>query len=57
MEKIKNYDEIYAIPMYPHHSQTTTLSSIEDFMDCAKSYKIEQKVKTIDSYYDNPILQ
>ena len=55
MEKIKNYDEIYAIPMYPHHSQTTTLSSIEDFMDCAKSYKIEQKVKTIDSYYDNPL--
>ena len=55
IEKIKNYDEIYAIPMYPHHSQTTTLSSIEDFMDCAKSYKIEQKVKTIDSYYDNPL--
>ncbi len=55
MEKIKNYDEIYAIPMYPHHSQTTTLSSIEDFIDCAKSYKIEQKVKTIDSYYDNPL--
>jgi ferrochelatase len=55
IEKIKNYDEIYAIPMYPHHSQTTTLSSIEDFMDCAKSYKIDHKVKTIDSYYDNPL--
>ena len=31
IEKLKNYDEIYAIPMYPHYSSTTTKSSIEDF--------------------------
>lgn len=53
IEKVKDYDEIYAIPMYPHHSRTTTLSSIEDFISCAKSFKIEHKIKTIDYYYDN----
>ncbi|MCT7404837.1 ferrochelatase [Aliarcobacter cryaerophilus] len=53
IEKVKHYDEIYAIPMYPHHSRTTTLSSIEDFISCAKKFKIEHKIKTIDYYYDN----
>ena len=53
IEKVKDYDEIYAIPMYPHHSRTTTLSSIEDFISCAKKFKIEHKIKTIDYYYDN----
>lgn len=53
IEKVKNYDEIYAIPMYPHYSRTTTLSSIEDFISCAKKFKIEHKIKTIDYYYDN----
>ncbi|AYJ78063.1 ferrochelatase [Aliarcobacter cryaerophilus] len=53
IEKVKHYDEIYAIPMYPHHSRTTTLSSIEDFISCAKKFKIEDKIKTIDYYYDN----
>ena len=53
IEKVKDYDEIYAIPMYPHYSRTTTLSSIEDFISCAKKFKIEHKIKTIDYYYDN----
>ncbi|MCT7470913.1 ferrochelatase [Aliarcobacter cryaerophilus] len=53
IEKVKHYDEIYAIPMYPHYSRTTTLSSIEDFISCAKKFKIEHKIKTIDYYYDN----
>jgi ferrochelatase len=52
-EKIKDYDEIYAIPMYPHYSSTTTKSSIEDFMKTAKKYKCEHKIKTIDSYFDD----
>ena len=53
LEKLKNYDEIYAIPMYPHCSSTTTKSSIEDFMKIAKKYNLDKKVKTIDSYYNN----
>jgi ferrochelatase len=52
MPKLKNYDEIYAIPMYPHYSSTTTKSSIEEFMKVAKKYNLHNKIKTIDSYYD-----
>ena len=53
MAKIKHYDEIYAIPMYPHYSNTTTKSSIEDLLKFAKMYGIDKKIKTIDSYFDD----
>lgn len=50
-----DYDEIYALPMYPHYSSTTTKSSVEDFVKSAKKYGLDKKIKTIDSYYDNEI--
>jgi len=53
--KIKHYDEIYAIPMYPHYSSTTTKSSIEDLKRFAKMYGVEDKIKTIDDFYDNKL--
>ena len=30
LKDLGDYDEIYAIPMYPHYSSTTTKSSIEE---------------------------
>jgi ferrochelatase len=51
--KIKHYDEIYAIPMYPHYSSTTTKSSFEDLQKFAKMYGVDKKLKTMDSYYDD----
>lgn len=53
--RIKHYDEIYAIPMYPHYSNTTTKSSYEDLQRFAKMYGVVDKLKTIDSYYDDTI--
>jgi len=53
MPKLKNYDNIYAIPMYPHYSSTTTKSSIEDLRKEAKKHCLEAKIKTLDSYYDD----
>jgi len=53
MSKLRNYDEIYALPMYPHYSSTTTKSSIEDFEKYAKKFGIKAPIKTIDSYYDD----
>lgn len=55
LEKLRNYDEIYAIPLYPHYSSTTTKSSIEDFVNIAKKYNLDGKIRTIDSYYDNKL--
>lgn len=55
MKDLVEYDEIFAFPMYPHYSQTTTKSSIEDFIESAKKYGIEHKIKTIESYYDDEL--
>jgi len=55
MGKLTSYNEIYAIPMYPHYSSTTTKSSIEDLQKEAKKYGIENKIKTIDHYYDDKL--
>ena len=53
VQKLKEYDEIVALPMYPHYSSTTTKSSIEDFEKAAKNIGLKAKIKTIESYYDN----
>jgi ferrochelatase len=54
LQELKNVDEIYAIPLYPHYSSTTTLSSIEDFEENIKKQGIDAKVRTLDSYYKHP---
>ena len=55
MPKLSGYDAIYAIPLYPHYSSTTTRSSIEDLYHEARKYGCESKIKTIDSYYDDTL--
>lgn len=54
LQGLKNVDEIYAIPLYPHYSSTTTLSSMEDLEENIKKQGINAKVKTLDSYYKHP---
>lgn len=53
LKELTQYDEIYAIPMYPHYSSTTTKSSIEELQKWAKKLNIKAKIKTLDSYYEN----
>ena len=53
LKDLGDYDEIYAIPMYPHYSSTTTKSSIEELQKWAKKLKLKAKIKTLDSYYDD----
>lgn len=50
---LQDVDEIYAIPLYPHYSKTTTLSSMEDLTQTLKKYNIGAKLKTIDSFYSD----
>lgn len=54
VEKLKEVDEIYAIPMYPHYSSTTTLSSMEDLEESMKKMGIKAKLKTLEHYYKHP---
>jgi ferrochelatase len=53
LKNLTNYDEIYAIPLYPHYSLTTTNSSFEDLFKEAKKLNIDKKIKKIDFYYAN----
>ena len=54
IERLKEVDEIYAIPLYPHHSSTTTLSSMDDLHATIQKYGIAAKLKTIPHYYSHP---
>jgi ferrochelatase len=51
--KLTHYDEIIAVPLYPHYSQTTTKSSVEDLMNEAKKYDLESKIKVIEPYFES----
>ncbi len=54
LNDVKSYDEIYAIPLYPHFSATTTLSSFDALYEEASRLGISDKIKTIDRYYSHP---
>lgn len=54
LENMKEVDEIYAIPLYPHYSKTTTLSSMDDLYASLKKHGLGPKLKTIDQYYGHP---
>jgi len=54
LEKIQNVDKIYAIPLYPHFSSTTTQSSFDALFEEAKKLGIQDKIVTIDNYHLNP---
>jgi ferrochelatase len=53
LEQLRDVDEFYAIPLYPHYSNTTTLSSYEDLYESMDRLKIKARVKTIDDYYND----
>lgn len=53
LQQLHDVDEVYAIPMYPHYSSTTTLSSMDDLHDTFTKLGIKAKLKTINQYYNN----
>lgn len=44
-------DEIFALPMYPQFSTTTTKSSLEDIEECLKELDYKQKFSFIERFY------
>jgi ferrochelatase len=55
LKKLKGYNKLYALPMYPHYSKTTTRSSIEDLEKYTKKLKLNLEIKTLDYFYDNKL--
>lgn len=53
LEKLRDVDEFYAIPLYPHYSSTTTLSSYDDLYETFDKLRIKARVKTMDDYYND----
>ncbi len=51
LENLKDVDEFYAIPLYPHFSSTTTLSSYDDLYESMDALKIRARIKHLDAYY------
>jgi len=54
IKNLKEVDEIFAIPLYPHYSSTTTLSSMEDLKESIQKQGIKAELKTLSSYYRHP---
>jgi ferrochelatase len=53
LEKLRDVDEFYAIPLYPHYSSTTTLSSYDDLYETFDKLRIKARVKSVDDYYND----
>jgi len=53
LENLRDVDEFYAIPLYPHYSSTTTLSSYDDLYETLDRLRIKARVKTVDEYYND----
>ena len=51
-KKYENCDDMVLFPLYPHHSQTTTLSSLDDAKESAKKYNIKIS-KIIEYFYED----
>lgn len=53
LKSLTHYDEIYTIPLYPHFSSTTTLSSFDALYAEADVLGITDKIKTVECYYND----
>ena len=51
----KKFDQLILIPLYPHYSSTTTLSSLEDVYRALKSQGQRPEVREIGPYFDDPL--
>lgn len=55
LNELKSFERIYAVPLYPHFSSTTTLSSFDDLKSAAKRLGIGDKIESVDRYYAHPL--
>lgn len=51
LKKYKEYDEIVLFPLYPHHSSTTILSSLDDSQKVINEMNFKGKVKVVKEFY------
>lgn len=54
LRQAARYERVCAIPMYPHFSATTTLSSFDALFEEASRLGISHKIRTVEHYYAHP---
>ncbi|CZE51205.1 ferrochelatase [Campylobacter geochelonis] len=54
-KKYESYDEIVLFPLYPHHSTTTVISSLDDAKKAIKELGISAKIYEIPTFFENKI--
>ena len=54
LRALHHVDEIYAIPLYPHYSSTTTASSMDDLHKALQDSGVDAPVYTLQHYYNHP---
>ena len=55
LAQLQDMDAIYAIPLYPQYSKTTTASSFDDLLKNAKKLALDDKIKTVQHYPAHPL--
>ena len=50
-----NLENVILLPLYPHYSRTTTLSSFAEWNRVAKNVNGRMKVLQVESYHDHPL--
>lgn len=54
LSRYLDYDEVILFPLYPHHSKTTIVSSLDSFYNAADELKFDKsKFVVIKEFYDN----
>lgn len=56
VQELRDVDTLYAIPLYPHYSSTTTLSSLEDLEAACEKLGFHGKIVTTQHYYADSLL-
>lgn len=51
LQELKEYDELYALPLYPHYSSTTTASSMDHLHEAIREHGFRGKLQSIAHYY------
>ena len=55
LKNLQDTDAIYALPLYPQYSATTTASSFDDLLESADRLGIKDKIKTVQHYPAHPL--
>jgi ferrochelatase len=53
--RLKNYEKIIVLPMFPQYASASTGSALEEVMNVIRKWWVIPEVKLISQYYDHPL--